>query len=85
MQSSQNIPLPLRMYPPFQQMYICATLPEYTPPYQNTPPFQQLNATLPESTPPFVRQLYAPFRLRIYPSSPLYNYIRYSKNIPLSH
>ena len=48
---SQNLPLPPRINPPFQQLY--ATLPEPTPPSQNIPPFQQLCATLPESTPPF--------------------------------
>ena len=75
--SSQNLPLPPRIYPPFQQMYICdppriylsvpentpfftnymrpsqnLPLPEYTPPSQNIPPFQQLCATLLKYTPP---------------------------------
>ena len=36
--SSQNIPLPTRIYPFFQQLY--ATLPEFTPPSQNIPLFQ---------------------------------------------
>ena len=48
----QNLLLSPRIYPSFQQIYVCdppriyPSLPEYTP------PFQQLYATLPESTPP---------------------------------
>ena len=34
---SQNLPLPPRIYPLFQQL--CETLPESTPPSQNIPPF----------------------------------------------
>ena len=37
---SQNLPLPPKIYPLFQQLY--ATLSESTPPSQNIPPFQQL-------------------------------------------
>ena len=49
---------PPRIYPslpeytPLFNQFICATLPESTPPSQNIPPFQQQYATLPESTPP---------------------------------
>ena len=51
MRPSRNLPLPPRIYPPFQQLY--ATLPESTPPSQNITHFQcQLYATLPQSTPP---------------------------------
>ena len=50
MRPSQNLPLP--EYTPLFNKCICATLPQYTPPSQNIPPFQQLCATLPESTPP---------------------------------
>ena len=55
MRPSQNLPLPSRIYPPFQQIAMCdppriyPTLPEYTPP----PLFNELIfATLPESTHP---------------------------------
>ena len=44
----RRIPLPPRIYPHFQHLY--ATLPKFTPPFQNIPHFQQLYATLPEST-----------------------------------
>ena len=37
MRHSQNLPLPLRIYPVFQQLY--ATLPESTPASQNIPAF----------------------------------------------
>ena len=49
---SQNLPFPPRIYPPFQQLFYFATLPEHIPPSQNIPPFQQLYATLPDTTPP---------------------------------
>ena len=47
MRPSENLHLPPRIYPPFQQLY--ATLPQSTPLSQNIPPppFQQLCATLP--------------------------------------
>ena len=70
---SQILPLPLRIYSPFQQIY--ATLPKSTSPSQNLPPFQQPYATLPESTLP--PRIY-PFSTtvcdthRIYPSFPEY-------------
>ena len=71
---SQNLPLPPRIYPPFQQLY--ATLPECTPPSQNIPPF---STTIILCDPP-----------RIYPSLPEYtplcnnyNIMRPSQNIPL--
>ena len=71
MRPSQNIPFPLRIYPPFQHMYMCdppriyPSLPEYTP------LFKQLNATFPESTPLSTAIILcdAP---RIYPSLPEY-------------
>ena len=50
------------------------------------PPMQHSQKSpLPPRIPPVFRQLYAPFPLRIYPSSPFNNYMRYSKNIPFSH
>ena len=133
---SQNLPLPPRIYPPFQQIYmcdppriypslpeytplftkyICATLPESTPPAQNIPlfsttmllcgapgiypslseytPFQQLYGTLSETTPPSENAppFFDNYMTPPPPSSqnipllPLYNYMRYSKNLPLSH
>ena len=93
---SQNIPLPPpQNIPTFQQLYYYTTLPESIPPSISPriypPPFQQLYATLTEitppseNTPPFFRQLYTPFPLRLYPSSPFYNYMWYFKNIALSH
>ena len=131
MRPFQNIPLPPRIHPPFQQLN--ATFPESTPlsttiilcdahriypsfpEYthfsttillyhspriypslhlsQNIPPPPSFNnymrhsqkLPLPRRTPPPFIQLYAPFPLRIYPFSPFYNYMRYSKNIALSH
>ena len=85
-------PLPLPEYTPLFNNYIIMrhsqnlSLPEYTPSLSTTICDTLRNYPfLREYPPPFVRQLYAPSRLRIYPSSPLYNYMRYSKNIPLSH
>ena len=83
---SQNIPT-------FQQLYYYTTLPESIPPSISPriyPPFNNYmrhsqKLPLPPKAPPFFRQLYALFSLRIYPSSPFYNYMRYSKNIALSH
>ena len=37
MRPSQNLPLPPRIYPPFQQLYEYAMLQESTPPTQNIP------------------------------------------------
>ena len=96
MRHSQNLPLPPRMYPPFQQLQYVATLPESTPPSRNIPPFSttiilcdppRIYPSLPEYTPPpFSTTLYdAP---RIDPSLPEYtplfnNAIRRSQNRPL--
>ena len=74
---SHSLPLPPRIYPLFQQLY--ATLPEYTPPSQNIPPFQQMYVRPypPEiSPPPFLEHI--PFSTtmilcdppRIYPFLP---------------
>ena len=62
---SQNLPLPPRIYPPFQQLY--ATLPESTPPSQNLVPFSTTII------------LCDPFR--IYPSLPEYNPLFSNYNI----
>ena len=35
MRLSQNLPIPSRIYLPFQQLGLYATFPEYTPPSQN--------------------------------------------------
>ena len=59
MRPSQNLPLPPRIYPPFQQLY--ATLPESTPPSQDIPtPFlvniynpPRIYPSLPEYPPTF--------------------------------
>ena len=50
MRSSQNIPLPPKIYPPFPQLY--ATLPESTPPFRIYAPFLQFYVTLPVFTHP---------------------------------
>ena len=64
MRRSQNLPLPPRIYPPFQQRY--ATLPESTPPSQNIHPFltnahvrPSQNLPLPPRLYPTFQQLYA--------------------------
>ena len=72
---------PPRIYPsipkrtPLFNKFICATLPESTPPSQNLPSFQQLQyyATLPESTPP---------SQNIPPPLFFNNFMRYSQNLP---
>ena len=71
MRPSQNLPLPPRIYPTFQQLY--AIHPESTPPSQNIPHF---STTMILCDPP-----------RIYPSLPEYtplfnNYMRHSQNFP---
>ena len=67
---SKILPLPPRKYPLFYNYY--ATLPESTPPSQNTPPpFLQLCATLTESSTSF--QNIALF----------HKYMRHSQNVPL--
>ena len=65
MRPSQNLPLPLRIYPSFQQQR--ATLSESTPPSQNIPLFStttcdplRIYPSLSEYTPPFFQQLYPP-------------------------
>ena len=110
---SQNLPLPPKIYPSFQQIYMCdpptiypslpeytplisqfkcATLPESTHLSQNTPPFSTNIYVRPSHNLPLPPIIYPPYqpiymshpRLRIYPSSPFYNYMRYSKNTPQS-
>ena len=51
-------------------MYICATLPEYTPPYQNTPPFSTTKCDPPRIYPPplFSTTILLCDTPRIYPS-----------------
>ena len=70
MRPFQNLSLPEYTYPLFNK-FICATLPESTPPPQNmrTPPFQQIYMCDP---------------LRIYPSLPEFfnNYMRHSQRLP---
>ena len=72
MRPSQNIPFPLKIYPPFQHKYMCDP-PRICPslPPRIHSPFQQLNATFPESTPLSTAIILcdAP---RIYPSLPEY-------------
>ena len=82
MQSSQNIPLPLRIYPHFQQMYICATLPEYTPPYQNTPPFSTTKCDPPRIYPPPPPRIYPSFQQLYYYATGHTPRIYPSQNIP---
>ena len=93
MRPSQNLPLPPRIYSPFQPIYMCdspkiyPSLPEYTPLFNKC-----IYATLPESTspsqniPPFSPTTCDP--LKIYPSQiiPSFStnvYVRPSQNIPL--
>ena len=84
---SQNLPLPLNIYTPFQQMYMC------DPPRIYPLPFHQLYATLSESTPP--SQNIPPFSTNVYvrPSQNLRlplsiypffnNYVQSFQNLPL--
>ena len=71
---SQNLLLLPRIYPPFQQIYMCdppriyPSLPEYTPLFNKF-----ICATLPESTPP--SQNLPPFSTNLY--------VRPSQNLPL--
>ena len=68
MRRSQNIFLPhLPEYTPFQQLY--ATLPEITPPSENTPPFfdNYMSPSLSEYIPPHLSTTICDI-LRIYPS-----------------
>ena len=91
MRPSQNIPLPPRIYPPFQQMYMCdpprivPSLPEYTPLFNNYIRPSR-NLPLPEYTPfcnnytimrPSENLSLLP---RIYP--PFNNYMRPSRIYP---
>ena len=86
---------PFQNIPTFQQLYYYTTLPEYFPPsispriyppsFNNYMRHSQKLPLPPRIPPLFFRQIYAPFPLKIYPSSPFYNYMRYSKNIALSH
>ena len=93
MRPSQNIPLPLRIYPPFQQMYMCdpprifPSLPEYTPLFNNYMRPSR-NLPLPEYT-PFCNNYTImrpsqnpPLPPRIYP--PFNNYMRPSRIYPPS-
>ena len=75
---SQNLPLPPKIYPPFQQLY--ATLPESFPPTQNIPPFHfnnhvrhSQNLPLPPRIYPLnFQQMYMCYPPRIYPYLPEY-------------
>ena len=76
MRPSQNLLLPPRIYPPFQQLY--ATLSEFTPHSQNTPPFStnvyvrppRIYSSLLEYTPLCNKCIYMCDPPRIYPSLP---------------
>ena len=59
MLSFQNLPLPSRIYPPFQQLY--ASLPEYTPRSQNIPPFSKKLYMRPSQHLPLPPRMYPPF------------------------
>ena len=111
---SQNLPLPPRIYPPFQDkclrfpestllpehtplynQFICATLPESTPPSQNILPFSTNLYVRPSQNLPLPPRIYPPFQQMyicdppiIYLSVPEYtpfltNYMRPSQNLPL--
>ena len=75
---SQYLPLTLRIYPPPSfNKFISATLPEYTPPSQNIPPFStniceppRIYPSLSEYTP--FKQMYMCDPPRIHPSLPEY-------------
>ena len=77
--SSQNLPLPPRIYPLFRDLLKCLWIPESTLPFQEYTPFfnKFICATLPESTPP--SQNIPPFSTTIcdpssiYPSLPEYD------------
>ena len=61
MRPSQNILLPPRIYPPFQQLY--ATLPESTPPSQNIGPTLLFNNCMrPSQNLPLPPRIYPPFQ-----------------------
>ena len=86
MRSSQNLPLPPRIYPPLN-IYM---RPSHNLPLSSRiyPPFLQLCATLPESTPP--SQSISPFRHqsiwdspRITPPPPFHYYMRRFQNLPI--
>ena len=72
--------------------FICSTLPECTPPFQNIPVFQHLYATLPEFTPPsqnippFSTNLYVGPSQNLSPSPRIYppfnNCMRHSQKLP---
>ena len=97
MRPSQNLPLPPRIYPLFQQLY--ATLPKSTthppppPPYQNIPPFN--NYVQPSQNLILLTRIYPTFQqiYIVWPSqnlplppwiySPFNNYMRLSQNLPL--
>ena len=75
---SQNLPLPLRIYPLFNK-FICATLPESTPLSQIIPPFSTNLHVRPSQN--------LPLPPRIYPPPPRFVtnvYVRPSQNVPLS-
>ena len=60
MRPSQNLPLPPRIYPPFQQRY--ATLPESTPPSKNMHPFLTNAHVRPSQNLPLPPRIYLPFQ-----------------------
>ena len=75
MRPSQNLPLPSRIYPPFQHLY--ATLPESTPPPQKITlssttvilcDVPKIYPSFPEYTPPPFQQLYATLPESTHPS-----------------
>ena len=85
MRPSQNLPLPPRINPYFQQLFYYATLPESIPPFQNLPPFQQLYVTLSETTLPSEKTPFfcppPPPSQTISPSSPFYNIPKFHPSV----
>ena len=89
---SQNLPLPPKIYPHFQQLY--ANLPESTPPSQNIPPLStticdppRIYPSIPKYTLLFNNYMRPsknlPVPLGIYPLSHNYNIMRLSQILPL--
>ena len=89
---SQNLPLPPKIYPHFQQLY--ANLPESTPPSQNIPPLStticdppRIYPSMPKYTILFNNYMRPsknlPVPLGIYPLFHNYNIMRLSQILPL--
>ena len=76
--------LPSQNISPFSTIILSCDAPRIYPSLTEYTPVSTTMCDTPRNWPTFW-QLYAPLPLRIYPSSPFYNYVRYSKNHPLSH